>query len=498
MSARILFCVLTCVCLFLPANAAENDRLVEFVNNSPVLSRAHAGWKFVEADTGKVLAAHEAENFFTPASNTKLYTTAAALVRLGATYQFKTTVTTPGTIDADGAMSGDLVFVGGGDPNLSGRLLPYSVAPRDEDPLAAVKRLADQIQARGIKQIHGDVIGDDRRYPFDPYPDGWTLDDSIWYYGAPVSALAVNDNSVEVTIQPTAPGDPADVRLNPELGYFIVMNRAVTDLSSDSNIDISRLPGSNELVVTGRIGQTAPKVKQFVAAAEPALFAAGALKWELEQRGIAVLGHARVLHRDLSSVPDPLAEARVVGLPGTTMVASLDSAPLYQVVQVVNKVSQNLHAEMLLREVGVATRGVGTLAAGLDERKKFLAEAGVENNGYDFADGSGLARQDLTTPDATVQLLRYMWQRPERDLWLASLPVGGVDGSLRRRFKTLPGAERIHAKTGSLSHVASLSGYLQNKSGRWIIFSMMVNGGVDDNGDVQKFFEQACAEFLGE
>jgi serine-type D-Ala-D-Ala carboxypeptidase/endopeptidase (penicillin-binding protein 4) len=218
----------------------------------------------------------------------------------------------------------------------------------------------------------------------------------------------------------------------------------------------------------------------------------------LEERGISVLGKAKAVHRDLSSVPNPLEEPRVVSAPEGIILASLDSAPLYQIVQVVNKVSQNLHAEMLLREVAFATRGVGTLAAGLDERTKFLAEAGVDNTIFDFADASGLARQDLTTPNATVQLLKYMWQRPERDSWLASLPVGGVDGSLRRRFKNLPGAERIHAKTGSLSHVSTLSGYLQNKSGHWIIFSIMINGEVNDKGDVQKFFERAFGQLLDE
>ena len=347
-----------------------------------------------------------------------------------------------------------------------------------------------------MRQVQGDVVGDDTRYPFDPYPDGWTIDDATWYYGAPVSALTVNDSSVRITVQPTRPGELADVQLDPEVGYFVTMNRVVTGEGAAARVDFSRLPGSNELILSGTIGRTAPKVEEFVAVSEPALFAAEALKSQLEEGGVSVLGTAKAAHRDLSSVPDPLQAPRVVSAPEGTELASLDSVPLYQIVQVVNKVSQNLHAEMLLREVGLATRGVGTLAAGLDERKKFLAEAGVDDTQFDFADGSGLARQDLTTPSATVQLLRYMWQRPERDSWLASLPVGGVDGSLRKRFKTVAGANRIHAKTGSLAHVRSLSGYLQDKSGRWIIFSLMINGEVNDKGDAEKFLEQACALFL--
>src|SRR5690242_3991824 len=180
MRVRILLCLIISLCL-VPARGAENDRLVDFVNSLPSLSHAHVGWKFVEADTGKTLAEYRAGDLFTPASNTKLYTTALALVRLGVTYQFKTVVRTVGTIDSNGTVPGDLILVGGGDPNLSGRALPYVATQHDEDPLAAVKRLADQIEARGVRQVRGDVIGDDTRYPFDRYPDGWTIDDAIWY-----------------------------------------------------------------------------------------------------------------------------------------------------------------------------------------------------------------------------------------------------------------------------------------------------------------------------
>jgi D-alanyl-D-alanine carboxypeptidase/D-alanyl-D-alanine-endopeptidase (penicillin-binding protein 4) len=484
--------------LLAPVRGAENEKLLDLLNSSPSLTHAHIGWKFIEADTSKVLAEHEASNFFTPASNTKLYTTAAALVRLGVTYQFKTVVKTMGTVDAGGTLRGDLIFVGGGDPNLSGRMLPYTPDKHEEDPLAAVKRLADQIQSRGIRQVQGDVIGDDTRYPFDPYPDGWTVDDATWYYGTPVSAFSVNDNSVQVTVLPTQPGKAADIQLDPEFGYFVVLNHVTTDESAAAHVEIARPPGSNELILSGTIGRTAPKVEEYVAVADPALFASLALKAQLEERGISVHGTSRAQHRSLLSVANPLEEARVVSAPEGTVLASLDSAPLYQIVQVVNKVSQNLHAEMLLRETALATRGIGTLAAALEERTRFLAEAGIDDTAFDFADGSGLARQDLTTPASTVQLLRYMWQRPERDSWLASLPVGGVDGSLRKRFKNLPGADRIHAKTGSLAHVSTLSGYLQARSGKWIIFSFMVNGEVNDKGDVQNFLQQSFALFLNE
>jgi D-alanyl-D-alanine carboxypeptidase/D-alanyl-D-alanine-endopeptidase (penicillin-binding protein 4) len=379
---------------------------------------------------------------------------------------------------------------------LSGRAIPYSVAPAHNDPLTAVSKLADQIVAKGVKYIDGNLIADDSRYPYDPYPDGWTFDDGTWYYGAPVSAFSVNDNSIHVTVTPGKPGDLAAVRLDPEIGSLIVLNQATTDDTNASKINMSRPSGSNELVISGTIGMTAQPDEEDVAVPDPALFAAQALQYELQNRGVRIRGEAQAAHRDLTIIPNLLGAPRVAVLPSGMELASLESAPLFQVIQVVNKVSQNLHAEMLLRETAYATRSMGTLAAGLDERKSFLTEAGIPQKTYAFVDGSGLARQDVTSPQATVALLRYMWSRPERQAWVDSLPIGGVDGTLKSRFKNIAGADRVHAKTGSLSHVAALSGYLQTKSGKWLIFSMMANAELNGHEEVQKFFDAACGVLL--
>jgi D-alanyl-D-alanine carboxypeptidase/D-alanyl-D-alanine-endopeptidase (penicillin-binding protein 4) len=153
---------------------------------------------------------------------------------------------------------------------------------------------------------------------------------------------------------------------------------------------------------------------------------------------------------------------------------------------------------MFLREVGFVTQGSGTLRAGVEERTKFLQELGVtaDLTGVALQDGSGLARQDLTTPDSTVALLRAMWQRPVRDVWLASLPIGGVDGSLEHRFKNIRGAERIRAKTGSLSHVNALSGYIETREHGWMAFSVMINATEGHSVDVHTFMDRLCALFL--
>lgn len=474
------------------------------ISSSPDLPHGHIGFEFVDAESGKILAQMGAREFFTPASNTKLYTTALALVRLGITYQFKTAVKTSAILTPAETHTPDLIFVGGGDPNLSGRILPFTQEPAspessgtiNHDPLAAVNKLADQVVEKGIQVVDGDVIGDDSRYPFEPYPDGWTFDDGIWNYGAPVSSLCVNDNSVHLTVAPGEPNDVAAITMAPDVGEFVLLNQVVTGPGNQTRISITRPPGSNELIVSGTLGSQAPAFQEDIAVADPALFAAEALRYALEQRGVVVRGEARAFHRNLKDVPNPLTAPRLESTPTGTELATLNSAPISQIVQVVNKVSQNLHAEMLLREVAFATRSIGTLEAGREERKSFLAEAGLDPAGFAFADGSGLARQDLTTPDSTVKLLRYMWSRPERDAWIQSLPIGGVDGTLQHRFKSIEGAGRVHAKTGSLSHVTATSGYLQTASGRWIIFSMMANAEVNASAEVGSFFDRACGLFL--
>lgn len=486
------------------ATISPQQELLAMISASPDLPHGHIGFEFIDAETGNVLVQLGAQEFFTPASNAKLYTTALAMVRLGVTYQFKTAVKTTATLAPGEAHVPNIVFVGGGDPNLSGRTLPFTQKTENldpggepnQDPLFAVNKLADQVVGKGIEFIDGDIIGDDTRYPFEPYPDGWTFDDSIWYYGAPVSALCVNDNAIHLTIAPTEVNDLAAITIKPDVGEFVLLNQVTTEQSSQTRVSIARPPGSNELIVSGTLGKTAPVLQEDVAVSDPALFAAEAMRYALEQRGVAVRGEARAIHRDMKDVSDPLLASRLESTPAGTELAVLESAPISQVVQVVNKVSQNLHAEMLLREVAYATRSIGTLQAGREERQEFLTEAGLPAAGFSFADGSGLARQDLTTPDSTVRLLRYMWGRPERDAWIESLPIGGIDGTLQHRFTSVDGANRVHAKTGSLSHVTAMSGYLQNASGRWIIFSMMANAEVNASSEVQSFFDSACGILL--
>jgi D-alanyl-D-alanine carboxypeptidase/D-alanyl-D-alanine-endopeptidase (penicillin-binding protein 4) len=360
------------------------------------------------------------------------------------------------------------------------------VGASDGDPLAGLRDLAGQLFAAGIREVRGDVIGVASRYGPELFPAGWTVDDTSYDYGAPVSALTLNDNSVSAILRPTANGEMADLELRPFPHGLIVLNQVVTDSSKPTQIEFRRPLGSNEIVVYGTISNVASKWQEEFAVTDPARFAAQALIHALRERGIPVLGEAR------SDYTQSAPEGPVL--------ASRDSLQLGQLIQIVNKVSQNLHAEMLLREVGYARTGVGSIENGRKEREAFLVEAGVTSKGTGFtsSDGSGLSRSDLTTPNSTVTLLRYMWTRPERDVWFESLPVGAWDGSLEHRFRGLAGSQRVHAKTGSLSHVNALSGYLQTNTDRTVAFSIMVNGTLAPESAVRDFIDRLCALFLSQ
>ncbi len=459
------------------------------IQSSPAAQRGNIGFQFVDLQSGDILAELNSSKFFTPASNTKLYTTALALVRLGPNYKFETELRTSGPWSAGAASLSDLELIGGGDPNLSGRVLPYALHSVDMDRLAALKELASKLAAAGVREIDGDVTGVSTRYPGGRYPDGWTIDDAIYSYGAPVSALTLNDNAISLTVTPTSPGELAGVALEPSTGHLVILNEVTTDPSSNTQIQIARRPNSNEIKLSGVIGQNANPWREDVAVEDPALFAAQALIDVLEEQNITVRGVARSQYAD-----GPTAPA------GGTLLALHESVPLWEDLQVIQKVSQNLHAEMLLREVGHFSRGAGTLDAALAERDDFLQQIGIsrEGSGTALEDGSGLARQDLTTPQSTVNLLRYMWQHPEHDLWLRTLPIGGIDGSLERRFQNVAGAERVHAKTGFISHVNTLSGYIETDRHRWLAFSVMVNATASPESEIRTFIDRLCALFLNE
>jgi D-alanyl-D-alanine carboxypeptidase/D-alanyl-D-alanine-endopeptidase (penicillin-binding protein 4) len=425
---------------------------------------------------------------FTPASNTKLFTTAAALALIGPDYKFRTTLETSGSLDKYGRLTGDLLLVGRGDPNLSGRELPYNTrTQRNADPIRVLEKLADELVQKGVKYVDGDIVADDSYFAFERYGEGWSQDDLVWPDGAPVSALTVNDNVIFVQILPGArAGDKAFVSVTPFADYYTIDNRLLTTpAGTGRKIYINREPGSTTLTLWGTMPMDDAGVNEGLSIEDPAEFAANVFRHLLEVRGVAVYGKQKTRHTDLASLSTftsvVIASSRggdehsLTSPSGPLVLAEYKSPPLSEDVEVINKVSQNLHAEILLRLLGREKGTGGTVQAGLEVLHGFLNNAGISGDEYVFFDGSGLSRQNLVTPHAVVSLLGYAVTQPWGKEFHDSLPVAGVDGSLADRFKDLDPHAHVYAKTGSLGGVKTLSGYAVTAKGEEIAFSILAN-----------------------
>lgn len=475
------------------AGASLAENISRLISSSPSARSAFWGIQVSDLESGKILYESNADRYFVPASNTKLFTTAMALERLGPAHTFETRVLADQPPDPEGRIRGPLRLVGGGDPSLSGRPVPYRMGAPEGDPLGAIDALADQIAAKGVKRIGGDIIGDDTWYVWEPYAAGWGIEDPESDDGPPVSALTLNDNVQKLIVTPGGrEGDLAAISLSPAIEFYRIDNEVrTTAAGTERRIHFERVPGSRQAHLWGTIPSRDHGLEMLIGVEDPAEYAAMALRQALEQRGIAVDGGAVARHLYPGELRD-LEQASASPLQSGVELARLVSAPLIEDLRITDKVSQNLHAELALRAVGRARRNVGSFEAGLAELKDFLGEAGIPPEAFNFHDGSGLARLNLVTPAAVVGLLRYMWRTPQRDAWLSLLPVGGVDGTLSSRFGESPAAGRVHAKTGSLSHVSALSGYIQREDGKWLAFSILTNNYNGDSAGIRGVMDRIC------
>jgi len=464
---------------------AELQARIAEVLKRPELSAAMVGVKVASLETNRILFEENANKLLRPASNMKLYTVAAALDRLSPDYRFTTSVYARNSPDAAGTLRGDLTIYGRGDPSIAARF-------NNGDYLKAIDELAARIAATGLKRVEGDLVGDETYFTGPQYGSGWEWEDLQWWYGAEVSALTVNDNALDLFVKPGLDvGSPATITTGPPDPLLTITNRVTTaPKGSRRDLTIHRGLGENVLNISGSIALDDSGYSAAVGISHPALLFVYLLRASLAQKGVIVTGKSRttgpVNHTLLNTAGASFTidgnGSSSSAKPALVEIATMQSPPLSLIAAETMKVSQNLYTELILRTLGkVISPPVSSIPgnssenAGIEVVKAFLKEAGINPEALVLTDGSGLSRNDMVTADATLALLTYMIRRPQANAFREALPIAGVDGTLRNRFRGTAAESNVRAKTGSLSSAASLSGYLTTAAGENLVFSIMVN-----------------------
>lgn len=469
MFARLLTCLLALTLMVAPTGAAQ-------VRHELEPAQAHWGLYVATLD-GREVTALNPDKRFQPASTTKALTTAAAFRTLPdpriPNPQFATTIRIE---PRDNGAPPDIAIIGGGDPLL---------ADDPECPDNCLFNLADIIAGHGVTSV-SDVIGDDTLFPDQPWADGWVIEDLKFRFATATSALTVNENILRIDVTAgDAPGAPILATWAQGDDLMDLQVDAVTVEGFEDHLRIARLPGSNTMRIHGEFGIRAAPVELKIGIDDPAELAARRLARLLEARGVTVQGVARARHRPavIADEPDMREKMRNDPAPprplarraNTQEIARQLPAPLVDTLTIINKESHNLFAELVLRRLGVANGGSGGTGDGVIAIDAMLTDAGVDPAAYDFTDGSGLSIYNRITPRAMTKALLWSARQPWFETWRATLPIGGVDGSLEYRFRNTPLQGRIFAKTGSMTGVNALTGYMTASSGRTLAFTIFAN-----------------------
>jgi len=457
---------------------ADLERDLAGIFNDPHFSNAIWGVSVQSMQTGEYLFRSNDAKSLLPASNLKLFTAAEAISLLGSDYHYTTDLLTTGRILSDGTLRGDIVIRGAGDPTFGSTLFAT-----DSSQSTIYDAWADSLARLGIHRISGSIIGDDSYFTSDYFPEGWTVEDLPYYFAMESSALVFNENQISITVSPgVAVGSAIKYELNPSTDYVTVENLGTTHADSliqkrrhqedsviaagTSSIDITRELGGDAITIRGEIPLHGTATNQQLSVEDPTLYAATLLRETLEEHDIEVTGSVRTSRE--SAKPYPFLKARVL--------ARYTSPPLSQIVRAMDKQSDNLYAEELFRTVGKEIGGKGDWTTGAAVMNRYMASIGIDSSRVAIADGSGLSRMDLVSANDLTKLLRTMHDNPKlSDVFYASLPVMGTDGTLASRLKGTAAEGNVHAKTGFLTGDRSISGYLTTLDGELLAFSIIGN-----------------------
>ncbi|MEW5711078.1 D-alanyl-D-alanine carboxypeptidase/D-alanyl-D-alanine-endopeptidase [Pseudomonas sp. SB113] len=448
-----------CASVLQPSTSSTLDHLLA----DPALNGATVSVMVRDARSGSTLYQHNPRARLIPASNLKLLTTAAAMDVLGPQYRFSTQLLSNGTQQGE-RLAGNLYLRGLGDPTTQ---------------FADYQALAAQLASQGVRQVQGDLVFDDTWFDAERLGVDWAQDDESTYYGAQISALTVSPNTdfdagtLLVTAKaPVALGQPVSVVVSPSTDYVQLSNRAVS--GPGNSYGITRQHGTNLLQLTGALAP-GKQSRQWVSVWEPTQLVANLFEQALAQQGIQVLGR------------------RVIGgvSPSTaTLLAEHQSAPLQALITPLLKLSNNNMSEALLKAMGRKTANAGTAAAGVAAVAAFMQRQGLDPTTLSQVDGSGLSRRNLVSAQNLTDLLLVTAKQPWFDAWYNALPIAGnadrmTGGSLRYRLRGTAAENNLHAKTGSMAGVSSLSGYITDAQGRRLVFSMISNNYVSDAAPVR-------------
>lgn len=465
-----------------PENQVELMREISKILEDEEFENAFWGIHIKDLDNGTTLFQRNHKKSFLPASNAKLYTTASALEILGPDYQYQTNLYYEGTIE-DSVLYGPLFIRGSGDPTIGGRY-------HDDDRTWIFRQWTNALKEVGIARIEGDIVGDDDIFDDIPLGLGWAWDDISYCYSAQLSGLSYNENCVDVKIIGTNKGQPAKILHEPnETSYINIINNTLTIHADSSDKDrYHRFEGTNEINITSLVPE-GDTITTSLSVHNPTLFFTHVFKETLINEGIPIFGGIREIAR-VPTKPDYENKAKLI--------SSYNSVPLSEIIATTNKDSQNLYAEQLLKTIGLFDINdddpiKGSHEGGIKVQLNFLESAGIDTSRVLLVDGSGLSRRNMITPEMTTKLLTYMWNHPDesiREAFLDSFPIAGIDGTLEHRFHSSLSYNNTRAKTGYVSNVRSLSGYVASSGGSQIAFSIMSNHYTAPTKKINKLHEQ--------